>query len=191
MRNLNRLCQEIGSGESEDLDQTWHEITALLGTDELIKPAVEIWTDYIAEEQMVPENHRGPDAEQVFKDIKTLSRTIECLFDLLPAIRARRRTFCHLARQHRKQDAILQSSAVSIPEERTMLSSQLYAVHNEIKETDRKTAAALKKVAERLDEFYKVHRNEVLIDGTRERVAESQASLVQKLGNPACNDIDL
>ena len=62
------------------------QITALLGTDDMIYIALEIWKEFIDED-----DEKEADVETV--NIDVISGLIENLFDLLPSLRAARRIY--------------------------------------------------------------------------------------------------
>jgi hypothetical protein len=93
------------------------EVSSILGTDELVETALEEWARYM-EEKNLKEEHgepgddwehftehrlmRGPtgscklnDEDDTTREFNIISRTIEILFDLLPALRAEKRQFAY------------------------------------------------------------------------------------------------
>lgn len=93
------------------------EVSSILGTDELVGTALEEWARFM-EEKNLKEEHgepdddwehfsehrltRGPkasrklnDEDDIAREFNTISRTIEILFDLLPALRAEKRQFAY------------------------------------------------------------------------------------------------
>lgn len=64
------------------------QITALLGTDELIPMALKNWKDSMGQLEFVQASH---DVDTNYNPTPDL---VEVLFDLLPSIRAMRRTYC-------------------------------------------------------------------------------------------------
>jgi hypothetical protein len=75
--------------------QLQKEVTALLGTDEVVQMAVERWANFLAQQGDDQNKERSDDPTKT--DMKSIAMTIECLFDLLPAIREERRAyFLHL-----------------------------------------------------------------------------------------------
>lgn len=93
------------------------EVSSILGTDELVETALQEWTLYV-EEINLKEQHGEPDDDRehftehrlirgtkasckpnhqrgMAKEFNVISRTIEILFDLLPALRTEKRQFAY------------------------------------------------------------------------------------------------
>ncbi len=75
-------AERLSDGESAE------QITALLGTDELIPLALESWKDRVDQHQYVQ------DGRVLNTSYNPVPGLVEILFDLLPALRATRRTYC-------------------------------------------------------------------------------------------------
>lgn len=87
-QELNKLSNDGHNSERIRDSQSAEQITALLGTDELIPMALESWKDSVDQYEYVQAGH-------VFNThYNPVPRLVEILFDLLPALRATRRTYC-------------------------------------------------------------------------------------------------
>lgn len=71
---------------TEPLGDAQSAVTALLGTDELIPIALESWKDSVDQHEYVQAGH--------VPNYNPVPGLVEILFDLLPALRATRRTYC-------------------------------------------------------------------------------------------------
>ena len=83
-QELNKLSNDGNKGEGPRNGQNAEEITALLGTDELIPMALESWKDSV---DRYTQGH-------VSTDYNPVPDLVELLFDLLPAFRAMRQAYC-------------------------------------------------------------------------------------------------
>ncbi|KAM0794696.1 hypothetical protein BDR22DRAFT_894850 [Usnea florida] len=83
-QELNKLSNDGNKGEGPRNGQNAEEITALLGTDELIPMALESWKDSV---DRYTQGH-------VSTDYNPVPDVVELLFDLLPAFRAMRQAYC-------------------------------------------------------------------------------------------------
>ena len=87
-QELNKLSNDGQNTEQFHDSQPAEQITALLGTDELIPMALESWKDSV-------DQHEYLQAGRVFNiNYNPVPGLVEILFDLLPALRAARRTYC-------------------------------------------------------------------------------------------------
>ena len=87
-QELNKLGSDIYNSERYNDGRSAEEITALLGTDELIPMALESWKDSVDQYQYIQAGH---DFNTEFNPVPGL---VEILFDLLPAVRGTRRMYC-------------------------------------------------------------------------------------------------
>ena len=87
-QELNKLGSDGYNSERYHDGPSAEQITALLGTDELIPMALESWRDSVAQYQYVQAGH-------VFNTkYNPVPGLVEILFDLLPAVRGTRSTYC-------------------------------------------------------------------------------------------------
>ncbi len=86
-QELNKLAHDEHNSQRSQDGQMAKEITALLGTDDLISMALESWKDLVDEF----EYDQGAQAPQGYDLVPGL---VEVLFCLLPALRAARRGHC-------------------------------------------------------------------------------------------------
>lgn len=83
-QELKKLSNEGYNNEQRRDSEKTEQVTALLGTDELIPMALESWKDSV-------DQHQAGHANTNYNPVP---RLVEILYDLLPALRATRRTYC-------------------------------------------------------------------------------------------------
>ena len=83
-QELNKLSNDGHNSEQRRDSENAEQVTALLGTDELIVMALESWKDSV-------DQHQAGRASTNYNPVPGL---VEILFDLLPSLRAARRTYC-------------------------------------------------------------------------------------------------
>ncbi len=116
-RDLRRLRDSITDQAGDEHRQQLimqAEISSMLGTDELVESSLVSWANYLQRQKdlaAVLRQHltKNPDDLrdiEAMLDYNSISKTIETLFDLLPAIRSERRTYSVLreAEQAAKDD---------------------------------------------------------------------------------------
>lgn len=106
-QELNELSNDVHNSERRRDSQYAEEITALLGTDKLIPTALESWKDRVDQHEYVQAGHCSTNYNPV-------PGLVEILFDLLPALRAARRTYCSCLQEgeDNRASALPQQSAV-------------------------------------------------------------------------------
>lgn len=134
-RELHTLLGNKSGVENDELAYFRTEISSLLGTDELVQIAVRKWAIFLSRQRDEKEQPKTQDTTTDIKmsgpgpikpdfevrieevpenDFGSISRIVESLFDLLPAIRAERRSYCLLLEQL-EAGKIDDSQSVSAP----------------------------------------------------------------------------
>jgi hypothetical protein len=97
-REIKSLAADLADPRYGRLLQIMSEITAMLGTDELIVFAIDDWANQLVLSHESTELHRATETKQHAQHLGErtdilIARTVEELFDLLPGIRAERRAY--------------------------------------------------------------------------------------------------
>jgi len=184
------------------IEQLQTEITALLGTDEVVQMAVGRWASLLVQQGEDQNQERNSDPTKT--DMKSIAMTIECLFDLLPAIREERRAyFLYLEwaekrkavgvgqqqqtasnRQHTEEDNMVQN----LEEVDRILKIKDKAASSQAKSQGKRVkiySPLFQKERERLADFYSALSNEDVRSMTPEeekRFRQRQAQLTEILG---------
>ena len=150
-RDLRRLRHSITdhTGDKDRQRLTMQaEISSMLGTDELVESSLVNWANSLQRQKdlaAVLRQHLTnkpddlPDIEAML-DYNSISKTIETLFDLLPAIRSERRTYSLLREaEQAAKDGDTQSLTASIRANST-LEDDMHKIEDFVKKRDVKAA---------------------------------------------------
>ena len=107
-REIKTITADGEDQRCERLLQVKLEITALLGTDELVVIAVEEWSNqFTLSRQIAVEGAFGGTPSHTQNPVEgndaLMSNSVESLFELLPGIRAERRAYCYDIQSSREQ----------------------------------------------------------------------------------------
>ena len=141
------ITDQIGNEHRQQITMQ-AEISSMLGTDELVESSLVSWANSLQRQKdlaAVSRQHptKKPDDLRVIEamlDYNSISKSIETLFDLLPAIRSERRTYSRLREtEQAATDDDTQSLTASIRANSTV-EDDMHKIENFVKKRDAKAA---------------------------------------------------
>jgi hypothetical protein len=149
----------------------------MLGTDELVESSLQRWADFMQEKslqdrygtreeyvqhfdrQPLSPNSRssvGPLSDEHIRDANSISRTVEMLFELLPAIRMERRQFAYqLGLSEKQQDKTNSQAEIVNSDDDAAVIEDLDKIESFIRKQDERAAKQGRKVGLYVSPFQK------------------------------------